>query len=718
MKIRFCYFIFLFLFPNIVSFTAYFTCEIFCANDYADYITSSNGDILPNIQNNVSQRDRDIYFVYNFTQILHNFDQQICIHLVNLRGKGGLAFKKVSINEYDITILNYEDFYSCNDCNDASGPKNFVTTSELCVDKNIISTGNAGNYFNTVSYNFCLEPNSNISSFFIDNSKIIQNFYKGKEVKYFLYNDINNFNINFNDIFIINGNEKLAFILDNVSFKITSINNYKGKIYNGNEELNVNSFFNPKNEYLTYQRLDDDGGYMITITIETKPKDRDIDIRTCETEAKIYLYIPLKNCTMTEYSNDFCQQCINNNYAKNIIENKCYDKSEKFTDLYSESSSQIWKNCEKEENRFICSICPKGTFIKDAFSHTCEKCSEGEYSNDIDLNKCEKCDKGYYSNVLGSTSCQICPNGYFSSEGSNKCSLCKDVIPNCSSCSKELKCLKCKNGAVPGYNNCTICENDIDWVFLKNKCIMKTICDKYFYKEKNNNNKINCIQDINECPEEMIYLNLDTGECRQNVTIEDTIRNRYKIKGGKEELDQFSQQLNSSFVNKTWMEAFFDYLSKFKFEIEGQNSKMKIAKLNNFTDVDFGECPYILRTQFKINDIYVKYVEFEMSDRKHINYQFIDNMYQPLNSSACENQKVTIIEHPPKESLYYFKNIERFQSFYEHAKEGIQIFNEYSKFYNDYCIPYEVLNQFDLTLEYRRGFLTEYSAFLCGEDCE
>ena len=125
MKIEFHYFIFLFLFTNIISFNAYFRCEIFCANDYVDYITSSNGDIFPQTQNNISLKDRDIYYVYNFTQILHNFDQKICIHLVNLRGKGGLAFKNVSINEYDITLLNYEDFYSCIGCNDQTGPKKY-----------------------------------------------------------------------------------------------------------------------------------------------------------------------------------------------------------------------------------------------------------------------------------------------------------------------------------------------------------------------------------------------------------------------------------------------------------------------------------------------------------------------------------------------------------------------------------------------------------------
>jgi hypothetical protein len=194
---------------------------------------------------------------------------------------------------------------------------------------------------------------------------------------------------------------------------------------------------------------------------------------------------------MTAYSDNFCQQCINNNYGKNINENKCYDISEKFDNLYIDNSSQIWKNCENEKNSFICSICPKGTYIKNELTQTCEKCPKGEYSNDIDQNKCEKCDKGYYSNILGATSCEVCPDGYFSPEGADKCSLCEELIPNCNSCTKQLKCLECNNEAVPGHDNCAICENDMDWKFEGNKCIRTTICDKYFYKDKNNNNKIN-----------------------------------------------------------------------------------------------------------------------------------------------------------------------------------------------------------------------------------
>ena len=209
MKNIFHYFIFLFFFSNVVSFTAYFRCEIFCVDDYIDYITSSNGNILPQKESHSFSSQRDIYFAFNFTQILHNFDQPICIHLVNMLEAGKLAFKYASINEYDITVLNYEDFYSCNDCVDPNGPKKFVITSELCVDKNIISTGDQGSAFITKFYNFCLDPKNDISSFFIDNSKINQNYYKGEEVKYILNDET--ININIDKIFVINENENLEF---------------------------------------------------------------------------------------------------------------------------------------------------------------------------------------------------------------------------------------------------------------------------------------------------------------------------------------------------------------------------------------------------------------------------------------------------------------------------------------------------------------------------
>ena len=76
----------------------------------------------------------------------------------------------------------------------------------------------------------------------------------------------------------------------------------------------------------------------------------DINISTCENEAEIYIYVNQKNCTINETtSNNFCQKCIPN-YGKYI--NNCYEKSEKFDNLYYDSSNQIWNECETDKNTF------------------------------------------------------------------------------------------------------------------------------------------------------------------------------------------------------------------------------------------------------------------------------------------------------------------------------------------------------------------------------
>jgi len=284
---------------------------------------------------------------------------------------------------------------------------------------------------------------------------------------------------------------------------------------------------------------------------------------------------------MVETTNNFCQKCISD-YGK--YENNCYHKTEKFENLYYDQS-QTWKQCDSSQDNFICSICPKGTYIKNSSSQICEKCKIGEYSDSKDANNCKKCPKGYYSTTKGASNCQECPEGYTSIPGSNKCYLdcepgyslnedkctpcqpgfyedqksslackeceenkyslfgfnkclpCEQTIPNCRNCTKNGICLDCNNNAVSGYDNCTICENNIDWEFTENYCKLLLNCPNYFYKEKKNNNKINCIDNILECPEGMNYLNLETKECKENVSNRQLAEGYYQIKGGNEVLN-------------------------------------------------------------------------------------------------------------------------------------------------------------------------------------
>ena len=338
--------------------------EIFHVDDSIDYIISSEG-ISKTLNPIYSSWDNPSY-TFKFNDILHNLKEPLCLHFFNCCRPGHFAFKKVYINEYDITIINYEDFYYCNECN-LDTEKKFKINTETYNGSPIISYS----YVNKETYfNFCLYSTSDISIFYIDESKINQKFYTGKIVEYALNNEINYFNIN--TTFVKNGNEDYIFDLNTVSFKIVNITNKKGKLFNDKEELFEDSFFNAKNNYLIYKRGENEGdeGYLMIIYMSTKPRNQNkINISTCEKEAKIFLYISQKNCTMNNISKNYCQKCISG-YGK--YENKCYHKSEKLDDLYYNDKTEIFTKCEKNKNTYTCSICPKGTY-RDSISNICHR---------------------------------------------------------------------------------------------------------------------------------------------------------------------------------------------------------------------------------------------------------------------------------------------------------------------------------------------------------
>ena len=223
----------------------------------------------------------------------------------------------------------------------------------------------------------------------------------------------------------------------------------------------------------------------------------------------------------------------------------------------------------------------------------------------------------------------------------------------------------------------------------------------------------------------MIYLNLDTGECRQNITIEDTLNNRYQIKGQKMELNKNSQK----FVFITWLEAFHEILSRNNYTLEEKNSNMRIVPLENFNNLnqssvgnDLEECPYILRTKYTINDLKVKVIkviEIEMGKHNHkYSIYDTDNLFLPSGSSACENKTVYILSKPPLEFLNFLKGIENFQFFYQMVEGVINSFNEYTDFPLEFCNISTLLHKYDLTLKNIREYLKSNNLLICGDDCE
>ena len=141
----------------------------------------------------------------------------------NCKSIGGFAFKYASINEYDITVLNYQNFYHCTGCN-INTAKGFATKGEIFYGSPIISTSSRRS-LNT----FCLNPTDDISIFYINENKINKNFYNGKTVEYLLNNDTDIIYIN--NLFIVNGKENYIFDIEAVSFKIVNITNMQGKYF-------------------------------------------------------------------------------------------------------------------------------------------------------------------------------------------------------------------------------------------------------------------------------------------------------------------------------------------------------------------------------------------------------------------------------------------------------------------------------------------------------
>ena len=127
------------LMKSIFSKYAYFDCQINCANDYPQYIISSEGNLKPKNPLEVCHKYRtgeNLYHIYNFEKIKQNLQKKICIYMVNCRGAGNFAFQYVSMNEYIITIVDYENWFSCNDCNYIATGKKFKTSNTLCAKNN------------------------------------------------------------------------------------------------------------------------------------------------------------------------------------------------------------------------------------------------------------------------------------------------------------------------------------------------------------------------------------------------------------------------------------------------------------------------------------------------------------------------------------------------------------------------------------------------------
>jgi len=664
---------------------AYLKYEFTCDNNYPNYITSSEGRYEPI---NPIHDEVEESHIFKFNEIPHDIEKELCLSWVNMYGIGYFAFYYASINEYYIIILNdYYYYYYCKDCK-VNGKKKFLVREKSSCPLTIMQTTSS-----PATNTFCLKPLKYIDQFYISDKKINKKFYIGNTLIYFLNNESDNFNIN--NLFSINGKKNLNYNLDLVSLEIVSIQNKKGKIYNGNEELFEGSFFNAKNIYLTHKKISDEG-YLTIITIKTKPRNRKSSVYTCETEAKIYLYVAQKNCTINEASNNFCQNCIHE-YGK--YENNCYNFREKFRYFYYDNYSQTFKQCEADNNIFACCICPKDSHLlkTEYYYNLCEKCVDWKYAD---------------------------------TENQDKCILCE--IPHCTNCKEKNKCLKCDNNALNNFDNCSTCQNKFEWKYDGEFC--KTKCSKYFYRDDYNN--IHCIQEIGECPEEMIYLNLDTGECKSNIDPIDYIRGNYQMKLNKDDLEKEGNKVVGKIKNDTELS---NEMGRNDLNMYGNDGSLfqfgKFTNLSIETDQYTLNCPDLASVYFPINEhdpnpdkIYYQVLKFKINkdedEKFHIRFDNnnITNKIteDPITNPICKNQTVKIIKSlddifPYLDDLENARNYEQYKRFF---LEGHDIFNVYSPFYNDPCYPISTFHKVDLTLNDRKIDMIKVNIRACRDGCD
>ena len=827
----------------------YFEFQFNCLSNTINKIKYSEGEISPL---NPAQNPNLDYTLY-FSHIKHKLNESLCINVEkNNLNKGSFAFKKAFLNEYDISELDFANFWECPNCS----PTNYIY-NENCYQKQKISLS----YNNDNSINeFCLLPTTDISIFNQGNeNKINNNFYVGKQNINLIIN-YKKAKFTINELFYINGYSNYVFDLDNVSLKIIDVINFNSILSNEDEELFVNSTFNAKSNYMSHEKKIEEG-YLMIITIITVTRTNSFDstsYTTCSKPSILNVYVSQDNCTMSEFSDDFCQKC-KKNYVR--YGDKCLLKTDKIKNLYYNESSQAWEICENSKDNFICSICPKGTYIKEKKEtyQICEKCPNGAYSDEEDLDNCKECLEGYdsfygsekcfmvcnkgsflngdiclecepgfyydslsdacvecspgtftsksgmgeclacepgtFNNNYKQTGCIVCPSGYYSSEnskeclkcpigtfnpymkaeycqkcdygyyndeegaekckicptnfysdiiGSNSCKECKEnthsfsgakkclscnkLISNCNNCSKEGFCLECGNHALNGNDNCEICEDN--WRYEGESC-KPNKCKNYYYINENTK-EIICINNYTECPQNKIYLNLETKECEQNIDMKRMLLREYQINGNNEILNIISDEIFEEF--KKFPYLIDEILENGNITLNGIDSIYQIGMIsennipNNksktiskYPSLDFGNCPSILRTEFEIkNSEKILYkILFDVNNYGDASRAYLyreTDLGNPLDLEPCEGMNITYIS--PSSNYYeYFGYYKKGNIYLNIFNKANQIFDVYSQVYKP-CYPLSILGKIDLTIRDRWGEFERKKLILCNEGCK
>jgi len=369
------------------------------------------------------------------------------------------------------------------------------------------------------------------------------------------------------------------------------------------------------------------------------------------------------------------------NYNNNFI--KCYKLSEGY---YLDNTDSTYKKCYES-----CKYC---NISGNSLEHNCLKCKDN-YNYIMQYEKYKNC----YN---------ICPNNYYYFD---------DEI-NELYCTKGMKCMGKYNKLIFGNYQCIDECNKVSKYNFRNICypscpegskkseIISFFCEIICYEEK---------------PFEIIY----EQECSNNCSIDEIkrknclIKYEYNKNNTNEEkyisaqdviLENFRNEINYENYNTTDIDNGNDDIfedKKMKITITtSENQKNKIKQENNETQINLGQCEYILREYnnlTKDNKIYIKKIDKKIEGMKipKIEYDVYykqNHKFIQVNISKCNNIKIDVI-------LPITIN------------EEIDILNSSSDYYNSICYPTRSIYGTDLILDDRRKEFIDKNKTICQENC-
>ena len=217
-------------------------------------------------------------------------------------------------------------------------------------------------------------------------------------------------------------------------------------------------------------------------------------------------------------------------------------------------------------------------------------------------------------------------------------------------------CQTCSNGPIYEINtyddlinsNCDICKNN----YIKkglNNCIENKNCNNVYYIQ---NNKMNCFDNSEKCPEDYPFLNTLTKECLTSCSGLDIniCINTHKIKYTFEEfLNEIRNMIKNDTINTILEES-----ENGKFIIQNDNITYEVTYTNNtlfnisLSKIDLGECEYILKDIYDIDEekeLIMLKIDIYYPDKLSPLVQY--EVYHPdtkeiLNLTFCSNYSVDI----------------------------------------------------------------------------